>query len=173
MTAAASLVSSSLATPGARKRFAFILVKPSHYDDDGYVIQWVRSAIPSNTLAALYGLAADASDRQALGPGVDIDITAIDETNTRVRPEKLIGMIRAVGGFGMVALVGVQSNQYPHALDLARARCAPPACRLRSGGSTFLARWRCCLASSRSCRRHSTWASPSMRGRPRTDWTKC
>jgi hypothetical protein len=25
------------------------LIKPSHYDDEGYVIQWLRSAIPSNT----------------------------------------------------------------------------------------------------------------------------
>jgi len=24
----------------------FCLIKPSHYDDDGYVIQWFRSAIP-------------------------------------------------------------------------------------------------------------------------------
>jgi hypothetical protein len=28
-------------------RFCLLLVKPSHYDDDGYVIQWFRSAIPS------------------------------------------------------------------------------------------------------------------------------
>ena len=41
----------------ARRRFCLVLVKPSHYDDDGYVIQWHRSAIPSNSLAALYGLA--------------------------------------------------------------------------------------------------------------------
>ncbi|MGA7927656.1 MAG: hypothetical protein WCA20_16905 [Candidatus Sulfotelmatobacter sp.] len=37
----------------ASKRFSLVLIKPSHYDDDGYVIQWFRSAIPSNTLAIL------------------------------------------------------------------------------------------------------------------------
>jgi hypothetical protein len=31
--------------------FHFVIIKPSHYDDDGYPIQWIRSAIPSNTLA--------------------------------------------------------------------------------------------------------------------------
>src|SRR6185503_17717960 len=31
--------------------FHFVMIKPTHYDDDGYPIQWVRSAIPSNTLA--------------------------------------------------------------------------------------------------------------------------
>src|SRR5262249_32763737 len=34
---------------GAPKRFILELLKPSHYDDDGYVIQWWRGSIPSNT----------------------------------------------------------------------------------------------------------------------------
>ncbi|MBV8661999.1 MAG: radical SAM protein, partial [Hyphomicrobiales bacterium] len=58
-------------------RFTLYLIKPSHYDDEGYVIQWVRSAIPSNTLAVLYGLAADCRARQVLGEAVDFDIVAI------------------------------------------------------------------------------------------------
>jgi radical SAM superfamily enzyme YgiQ (UPF0313 family) len=104
----------------ARRQFSLVLVKPSHYDDDGYVIQWLRSAIPSNTLAALYGLALDCAERRVLGDDVDIVITAIDETNARVRPERIARRIAAGSGTGLVALVGVQSNQYPHAMDLAR-----------------------------------------------------
>ena len=100
-------------------RFCLVLVKPSHYDDDGYVIQWMRSAIPSNSLAALYGLARDCAARKVLGEDVALEIEPIDETNTRVRPEKLARMIEAAGS-GMVMLVGVQSNQFPRALDLAR-----------------------------------------------------
>jgi radical SAM superfamily enzyme YgiQ (UPF0313 family) len=100
-------------------QFCLILVKPSHYDDDGYVIQWFRSAIPSNSLAALYGLAKDSAERRVLGDDVELIIDAIDETNTRVRPEKLARRIRKAGS-GMVMLVGVQSNQFPRALDLAR-----------------------------------------------------
>src|ERR1043165_9920621 len=106
------------ATPMSR-RFSLILVKPSHYADDGYVIQWFLSAIPSNSLAALYGLARDCAARRVLGDDVEIDIEAIDETNTRVRPEKLARKIEDAGA-GMVMLVGVQSNQFPRALDLAR-----------------------------------------------------
>lgn len=101
------------------KRFALILVKPSHYDDDGYVIQWHLSAIPSNSLAALYGLARDCAARKVLGEDVVMEIEPIDETNTRVRPEKLAKTIEEAGA-GMVMLVGVQSNQFPRALDLAR-----------------------------------------------------
>ena len=100
------------------RHFCLILVKPSHYDDDGYVIQWFRSAIPSNSLAALYGLARDCAARRILGD-TELDIHPIDETNTRVRPGKLATMIEQAGS-GMVMLVGVQSNQFPRALDLAR-----------------------------------------------------
>jgi radical SAM superfamily enzyme YgiQ (UPF0313 family) len=103
----------------ARRRFCLVLVKPSHYDDDGYVIQWFRSAIPSNSLAALYSLAMDCAERRVLGPEVDLEIHAFDETNTRIRPERLSAMIDKAGA-GMVMLVGVQSNQFPRALDIAR-----------------------------------------------------
>src|SRR4051812_18652123 len=106
------------ATP-ATKRFCLILVKPSHYDDDGYVIQWLRSTIPSNSLAALYGLALDCKNRHVLGDDVEIEIHPFDETNTRIRPKELSAMIREAGD-GMVMFVGVQSNQFPHMLDLAK-----------------------------------------------------
>src|SRR5437868_12143927 len=98
----------------------FVIIKPSHYDDDGYPIQWVRSAIPSNTLACLNGLAQDAQRREVLGPGVEIRLHTYDETNRRVRPDRIIRMIRREGGRVLIGLVGVQSNQFPRAVDLAR-----------------------------------------------------
>ena len=73
-----------------RTKFHLILIKPTHYDDDGYPITWLRSHIPSNTLAALYGLGEDCRARNVLGPDVDIVIHPIDETNTRVRPDRLL-----------------------------------------------------------------------------------
>src|SRR3954470_1392792 len=103
----------------ARREFCLILVKPSHYDDDGYVIQWLRSAIPSNSLAALYGLARDCAERNILGDDVDLVIHTFDETNTRLKPALYEKMIRRAGA-GMVMLVGVQSNQFPRALDIAK-----------------------------------------------------
>ncbi len=103
----------------ATRKFCLILVKPSHYDDDGYVIQWYRSAIPSNTLAALHGLATDCHERRVLGEDVDIEVCPFDETNTLIRPDRLTRLIEKAGA-GMVMLVGVQSNQFPRALDIAR-----------------------------------------------------
>jgi radical SAM superfamily enzyme YgiQ (UPF0313 family) len=103
----------------ATRRFCLVLVKPSHYDDDGYVIQWFRSTIPSNSLAAVFGLARDCAQRHVLGEDVELEIHPFDETNTRIRPERLAHMIQEAGA-GMVMMIGVQSNQFPHALDLAR-----------------------------------------------------
>lgn len=102
-----------------RKIFRLVLIKPSHYDDNGYVIQWVRSAIPSNSLASLHALAADCAARQVLGPDVDIEIEAYDETNTRIKPPRIARRVLAADG-GMVGFVGVQSNQFPRAIDIAR-----------------------------------------------------
>ena len=103
-----------------RAIFLLHLIKPSHYDDDGYVIQWLRSDIPSNTLAALYGIARDCDERRVLGEQVEIRISVHDETNLRVAPDKIIQDFATAGGKGLVALVGVQSNQFPRAMDLAR-----------------------------------------------------
>jgi radical SAM superfamily enzyme YgiQ (UPF0313 family) len=108
------------------QRFSLVLIKPSHYDDDGYVIQWLRSAIPSNTLAALNGLALDCHQRRVLGDDVVIDISAFDEANARIQPERIARGIARNGGRGMVALAGVQTNQFPRAMDIAR--------RLRAAG---------------------------------------
>ena len=113
-------MSSPSARAPARKPFHLFLIKPSHYDDDGYVIQWARSSIPANTLATLNGLARDCAERRVLGDDVEIHITVWDETNTRIRPEAIIRQIRAVGGHGLVGLIGVQTNQFPRAMDIAR-----------------------------------------------------
>ncbi len=100
--------------------FHFVMIKPSHYDDDGYPIQWLRSEIPSNTLAAVNGLGLDCQQRAVLGPDTELLLHAYDETNTRIKPRKIIRSIRQNGGRGFIGFVGVQSNQFSRAVDLAR-----------------------------------------------------
>src|SRR5437867_12648407 len=96
------------------RRFCLVLIKPSHYDDDGYVIQWLRSAIPSNSLAVLYGLALECAQQRVLGDDFEIEIHAFDETNTRIRTNHIASLVENANA-GMVMLVGVQSNQFPRA----------------------------------------------------------
>src|SRR5262249_22340231 len=107
------------AAKGRRSRFCLVLIKPSHYDDQGYVIQWYRSAIPSNSLAVLYGLATQCAEPKLLGEGGDLEVHGFDETNTRIEASNVARLIEGADA-GLVMLVGVQSNQFPRALDIAR-----------------------------------------------------
>jgi hypothetical protein len=114
------------------RRFVVELIKPSHYDDDGYVIQWWKSWIPSNSLACLYGIAMDLAERRALGPDIAIEIRAYDECHTVVPVRHIIRRIKAADT-GLVCLVGVQSNQFPRAMDLA-ARFREAGIQVAVGG---------------------------------------
>ncbi len=110
-----------MAASAAQSNIVHLLwIKPSHYDDDGYVIQWWRSSLPANSLATVYGIALDCAERQVLGPDVEIRVRALDETNTHIDPARLMRELGKAGGRVLVGLVGVQSNQFPRALDLAR-----------------------------------------------------
>ena len=104
----------------SKRRFIVELIKPSHYDDDGYVIQWWKAWIPSNSLACLYGLTQDLAERRALGEDVEIVLNARDEMNSVIPFKKIVRRIKGAEAGGLVCLVGVQSNQYPRAIDIAR-----------------------------------------------------
>ncbi|WP_415715695.1 B12-binding domain-containing radical SAM protein [Roseibium sp.] len=100
--------------------FHLILIRPTKYDDDGYPIHWLKTSIPANSLSCLYGIALDCVERQVLGSDASIQIHTIDEGNTRIRPERLIETVRSDGARAFVCFVGVQSNQFPRAVDLAK-----------------------------------------------------
>ena len=98
--------------------FHIEIIKPSHYDDDGYILQWWKAWIPSNSMACLYAIARDCAKRKVLGGGTEISVNAYDEMTMRVPLREIIARTRNNGG--IVCLTGVQSNQYPRALDIAR-----------------------------------------------------
>jgi radical SAM superfamily enzyme YgiQ (UPF0313 family) len=101
-----------------KKKFFVELIKPSHYDDEGYVIQWWRSWIPSNSLACLYGLTLDAADKKVLGDDVEFEVNVYDEMNTVIPIKEIIRKFKKAGGSGIVCMVGVQTNQFPRAIDI-------------------------------------------------------
>lgn len=101
------------------EKICLYLVKPSKYDDDGYVIRHWKGVLPSNTLACLYGLARDIEARQALGKHLQWDIEAIDETVQKVPVSRILRQSRKDRTKTIICLVGVQSNQFPRASDLA------------------------------------------------------
>jgi hypothetical protein len=101
------------------RSFHVEIIKPSHYDDDGYVIQWWKASIPSNSLASLYAIVRDAADRAVLGFDVTLTLDGWDECNTVISEDRVARRIAEAGG-GIVFLAGVQSNQFPRAVDMAR-----------------------------------------------------
>ncbi|QND54393.1 radical SAM protein (plasmid) [Phyllobacterium sp. 628] len=96
------------------------LIRPTRYDLDGYPLQWWRSLVPSNSLACLTGIVEDAATRNVLGEGVGITVHARDEIHADIRLEDIIAAARRGDRTVFVGLVGVQTNQYPRALDIAR-----------------------------------------------------
>ena len=102
------------------KTFAVTLIKPSRYDNDGYVIQWRKSCVPSNSLGCLYGLTRDCAEPASARPGRRDRLSRLTTSRTCIMPvEKLIGDMRAADG-ALLCLVGVQSNQFPRAMHIAR-----------------------------------------------------
>ncbi len=105
---------------GGCERLVLVLIRPTRYDDDGYVVRHWRGTLPSNTLSCLNALTEDAIRSGALGD-VQVEVHVFDEAVDRVRPDRLARRLRRPGTYGLVALAGVQTNQFPRACDLARA----------------------------------------------------
>ncbi len=95
------------------------LVKPSKYDDDGYVVRHWRGVLPSNTLACLHGLTEAVRRNGALGD-VKVEVHLVDEAVAKVPLRAIARANRRPGEKAVVALVGVQTNQFCRASDLAR-----------------------------------------------------
>jgi hypothetical protein len=97
------------------------LIKATRYDDDGYPMRHWRGVLPSNTPACLAGLTDAVQQEQGLGEGVEVRRYLYDEAVQQVPIRRLARLQRLPRERVIVALVGVQSNQFPRACDLAHA----------------------------------------------------
>jgi len=100
------------------KRFHVILIKPSRYDDDGYVISWFRGVLVSNSMAVINALTEQADREKALGPDVEIITHSYDETVRRIPVKRLVREVQLDVDHAVVCMVGVQTNQFTRAVDL-------------------------------------------------------
>ena len=94
------------------------LIRPSKYDDDGYVLRHWRGVLPSNSLAVLHALTLDVARRSALGP-VRIRVHLCDESVAAVPERAIRRAARRPRHRAIVCLVGVQTSQFPRATVLA------------------------------------------------------
>ena len=101
-----------------RKQVHLVLIRPSNYDDDGYVVRYLRGILPSNTLGCLATLTHQVL-RDGMLNSIDLRLTLIDETVMRVDCREIAR--RQSNRCQVIAcLAGVQSNQFPRAADLAK-----------------------------------------------------
>src|SRR5437870_9456879 len=105
--------------PWRFEKFRIVLIKPSKYDDDGYLIRFWKGVLPSNTLNVLHGLTEDVKERRVFGD-LRIETTTFDETAEKIPIKKIVRWNDEPGTKLLVCLVGVQTNQFPRALDIAR-----------------------------------------------------
>jgi len=97
-----------------------VLIKPSKYDDDGYVVRFWKGVLPSNTLNVLRGLTEEIRMRRGLD-GIEIQLDTFDETAEKIPFQRIVRWSRDPATKLVVCLVGVQTNQFPRALDLGKA----------------------------------------------------
>ena len=100
-------------------RLELFLIRPSKYDDEGYVLRHLRGVLPSNSLACLHALTEDAVRRGALAP-TRVRTHLCDESVQAVPLARMRRRARRRGTRVVACLVGVQTSQLPRAADLAR-----------------------------------------------------
>ena len=101
------------------KRLNLYLIKPSQYDEDGYVVRHWRGVLPSNTLACLAGLTEDLIERKRFGDSWKVKVHLFDETVDKVPVKRICRSQLWNRAKTIVCLAGVQTNQFPRACDLA------------------------------------------------------
>ena len=94
------------------------LVRATNYTDDGYPIRTRFGVIRSNTLTQMGTLARDLASYQFFA-GLSLNVRLVDEAIQTIPVKKILRRSKAAGVRSIVMLVGVQSNQFPRARDIA------------------------------------------------------
>jgi radical SAM superfamily enzyme YgiQ (UPF0313 family) len=98
-------------------------IKPSRYDEEGYIQLFRYGVQPNNTLTVLKALNESLNQRYAAQRNVYLETVIWDELcDGVVSPETVLAIkdkAREDGVELLIGLAGVQSNQYPRGRDLA------------------------------------------------------
>ncbi len=101
------------------KTLKVVYIVPSRYDEEGYVHRYWRGVLPSNSLCCLTSLTRALNDPGDSGRAFPVSVEAYDESVQRVPIRRILRQARRNRVRLVVGLVGVQTNQFPRAADLA------------------------------------------------------
>ncbi len=102
-----------------KRTLQVVYILCSTYDNEGYPLRFFRGILPSNTLNCLRSLTMDVARSGALGPGVNVQVSIYDDTVEPIPVRRIARKRRNRNTELLVGLVGVQSNQFVRATDLA------------------------------------------------------
>lgn len=100
-------------------RLVVVLIKPTHYDDDGFPYRYLRGVLPSNGLAAMYSLTEQAL-KQVVPPDIPVEVHMFEDSIYwhAKQLKQLLCRFPEKGTKLVVGLVAVQTAQFPRACDL-------------------------------------------------------
>ena len=123
LTASASALGAGAIKPETCRTIRVYFIKPSRYDEEGYVQYFRYGVQPNNTLTVLTALNAAFNRRYTAERNVRLETVIWDEICDGVVSPETIKAIkekaREDGVELLIGLAGVQSNQYPRGRDLA------------------------------------------------------
>ncbi|HSR58200.1 MAG TPA: radical SAM protein, partial [Candidatus Binataceae bacterium] len=124
LTASEAALQNRSLNPETVRRIRVYFIKPSRYDDDGYVSVFRFGVLPNNTLTVLAALNSTLNQRYAAAQrNVYLETVIWDELCDGVISPETIKAIkdkaREDGVELLIGMSGVQSNQYPRGRDLA------------------------------------------------------
>lgn len=107
--------------PAGVRRVVVILIKPSHYDDDGFVYRFRKGVLPSSGLRVVHELTWQALEH-VLREDIAIEVSVFEDIVGGQARELnfLASQFPEEGTKLIVGLVSVQTSQLPRACDLIR-----------------------------------------------------
>ncbi len=102
-----------------KKKVKILYILPSHYDDDGYPYHFWKGLLPSNTLVCMRALTEKLIDEGKIDKQFDVHVEIIDEFVHGVDVDRIVSNSRRQKEDLVVGLVGVQTNMFARATDLA------------------------------------------------------
>jgi radical SAM superfamily enzyme YgiQ (UPF0313 family) len=123
MTASQSALNDPTRRPARCRVLRTYFIKPSRYDEEGYVEYFQWGVQPNNTLTVLTALNEELNRRYASDRNVFLETVIWDEIcDGVISPDTITAIKQKAREDGvelLMGLAGVQSNQYPRGRDLA------------------------------------------------------
>lgn len=104
------------------KKMVVLLIKPSQYDENGFVYRFHRQVLPSPSIGVLHALTKRAL-KDALPSGIATEVHLLEDgiSSHASRLRRMEKRFPEQGTVLVVGLVGVQTAQFPRSCDIARA----------------------------------------------------